>query len=57
MLPPENHEANRRTASESRMREIRLSGSMRGRRVWWFTKRVSLFYLMTLSGTIAGKPL
>ena len=28
------HEANRRTASESRMREIRPSGSMRGRRVW-----------------------
>jgi hypothetical protein len=26
-----NHEANRRTVSESRMREIRLSGSMRGR--------------------------
>ena len=28
------HEVNRRTASESRMREIRPSGSMRGRRVW-----------------------
>ena len=32
MQPTENHEANRRTASESRMREIRPSGSMRGRR-------------------------
>ena len=42
MLPTENPEANRRTASESRMREIRPSGPMRGRRVWWFTNRVSL---------------
>ena len=46
MLPTENHEANRRTASESRMREIRPSGSMRGRRVLGSTKRASLLYLM-----------
>jgi hypothetical protein len=39
------HEANRRTASESRMREIRPSGSMRGRRVLGSTKRASLLYL------------
>lgn len=45
MLPTENDEANRRTASESRMREIRASGSMRGMRVWWFTTRASLLYL------------
>jgi hypothetical protein len=38
------HEANRRTASESRMREIRPSGSMRGRRVLGSTKRASLLY-------------
>jgi hypothetical protein len=45
MLPTVNHEANRRTATESRMREIRTSGSMRGRRVRWFTNRASLLYL------------
>ena len=38
------HEANRRTASESRMREIRPSGSMRGRSVLGSTKRASLLY-------------
>ena len=38
------HEANRRTASESRMREIRPSGSMRGRHVLGSTKRASLLY-------------
>jgi len=42
------HEANRRTASESRMREIRPSGSMRGRRVLGSTKRASLLYSTTL---------
>jgi hypothetical protein len=31
MLPTQNPEANRRTASESRMREIRPSGSLRKR--------------------------
>ena len=38
------HEANRRTASENRMREVRPSGSMRGRRVLRFTKRASQLY-------------
>jgi hypothetical protein len=35
------------------MREIRTSGSMRGRRVWWVTKRASLLY-STKSTASAG---
>ena len=54
------HETNWRTASESRMREIRPSGSMRGRRVLGSTKRASLLYLINTvaaqnSSTLPGR--
>ena len=50
MLPTDNCEANGRTASESPMPEIRLSGSMRGRRAGCFAKRVSPLYARTEEG-------